>query len=423
VLGVDDFTQEFSYLSGRDQWIVAELLGYGTTSGLAIRLEDTPDGPRVHVSPGAAAVPSGKLVCIPRDQCGVINKWLAKPENAQKVNAHLTASPPLSPPSGAGSLSLYLTLCYADCLTAPAPIPGEPCRSDDELMAPSRVHDDYKLEFSTEPPRQTEEDALRDFVAWLKQVKVTDGGPSVGNESVWIAALRNAAQPWFASPPLSPSAAASLGDYLFGLPPASLVIDSGQFGAFLRVAFRFWVEELRPLWMTRVCGSTSKPDADCVLLTRLDVPVVWVGGSPTGAWQVDGHAASIIVDESRRPYLVHMRLLQEWLLGGSRGSSAAEGPTNIAIFETAAAALTLDARHHMVVCTGADTQTITLPRCAPSNKGRVYIVKNMRNPAKKLACDAADKIDSVAFKSIAPLNAFTVVSDGSANWHIIATVV
>src|SRR5262245_53282460 len=147
VLGVDDFTQEFAYLAGRDNWMVAELIGYGTTSGLAVSVQDTANGPQVRVTRGAAAVPNGKLVCVPADQCGVINKWLAKPDNAQQLSHLIHVSPPLSPPAGEATVSLYLTLCYADCTIMPVPIPGEPCRSEDELMADSRIADDYKLEF------------------------------------------------------------------------------------------------------------------------------------------------------------------------------------------------------------------------------------------------------------------------------------
>ena len=157
VLGVDDFTQEFAYLSGRDQWLARELLGYGTTSGLrghrrgrrrrrpacacgARRGRRTQRKARLRARPISARV---------------INKWLAKPENAATVNGadRLTRrSPPLSPPVSTATISLYLTLCYADCPTAPVPIPGEPCRSEDELMAPSRIADDYSLELRTDAP-------------------------------------------------------------------------------------------------------------------------------------------------------------------------------------------------------------------------------------------------------------------------------
>jgi hypothetical protein len=85
VLGVDDFTQEHTYLSGRDSRMVSEFISYGATIGLAVTVEDTSEGPRVRVTRGSAAAPSGKLICVPADQCGLINKWLAKPENAKKV--------------------------------------------------------------------------------------------------------------------------------------------------------------------------------------------------------------------------------------------------------------------------------------------------------------------------------------------------
>jgi hypothetical protein len=442
VLGVDDFTQEFAYLAGRDNWMVAELIGYGTTSGLAVSVQDSADGPQVRVSRGAAAVPNGKLVCVPADQCGVINKWLAKSDNAQQLNALIDASPPLSPPAGKAAVSLYLTLCYADCTTMPVPIPGEPCRSEDELMADSRIADDYKLEFRTVPPPQVEVDAVHDFVRWLKQVPVVDGSPPpAADEKAWIASLRAAAQPWFdamsMSPPLSPPASvATLGDFMFDSPPTSLMIAPDQLCSFLRVAFRFWVTELRPFWITRMCGNAPKADDNCVLLAKLDVPIVFVGGSPTGAWQVDGSAADVAVDESRRPYLSHMQLLQEWLLCGCAlsGDGSGKAPTfaglittgaeQIAYFETGAN-ITLEATHHMVVANGPANQTITLPKCTAGNKGRVYIVRSTTSQTK-LAAATGDQISTatatVGNTGVNKGNAITVVSDGKALWHVIATV-
>ena len=77
-----------------------------------------------------------------------------------------------------GGITLHLVLCYADCLTRLVPIPGEPCRSEDELMKPSRIADDYRLELRASPPAQVEEDAVRDFVRWLRaNVNVVDASP------------------------------------------------------------------------------------------------------------------------------------------------------------------------------------------------------------------------------------------------------
>lgn len=448
VLGVDDFTQEFAYLAGRDQWLARDAIGYGTLSGLKVFAEDGgADGPRLHVAAGSALAVSGKLICVPADQCCLLNKWLAKPENAATVNGLLGGSPLLSPPPSPeavspGTISLYLTLCYADCLTAPVPIPGEPCRSEDQLMADSRVADDFCLELRAEAPPQVEEDALRDFVQWLKDnVQIVETSPPPpGDDATWLAALRGAAQTWFdamkASPPLSPPASiATLGDFLADLSPPGLSVSGGQLGAFLRVAFRFWVTELRPMWMARRCHAPVNRDQDCVLLARVELPVVWVGGSPTGAWQVDDSQGEVSVDERARPFIVHMRLLQEWMLGGG-GAAAAEGtaslpqalsasatPTFAGLtltnalrlpFVTTSTSITLDASHYFIACTAA--VSVTLPKCAPGNRGRVYNVRTASGATSTLVATGGDNI--VGGPSVTASNPKMVVSDGTNNWYV-----
>ena len=451
VLGVDDFTQEFTYLSGRDQWASRELIGYGTTAGLAVHLEDTANGPQIIVKRGAAAVPSGKLVCMRADQCGVINDWLAKAENAAKINRLLTGgspptSPPGSPPTGVVEVSLYLTLCWSDCQTSPVPIPGDPCRAEDSLMANSRIADDYRLELRTEPPAQTEIDAIRDFVAWLKLVPVVDGSPPpAADERAWVAALRAAAKPWFdaaaASPPLSPPASfATLGDYLFASPPAGLSVGRGHLCDFLRVAFRFWATELRAFWTTRLCGAPAAADEDCLLLARLGVPIVWVGGTPNGVWQVSATAAGLTIDESQRPYLAPMSLLQDWLLCGAEAEASAPvgpaqrlspsdspafagltttGSVRIAV-ATVSGPLTLGSTHHCVICVGA--LTMTLPAATPVNRGRVYIVKS-RTDGTRVVTSGGDLIDGGPNPFVVNAGkAVTLVCDGAGSWHVISAL-
>lgn len=451
VLGVDDFTQEFAYLSGRDNWLAAELAGYGTTSGLKIRLENTDKGVQLRVGKGTAAMPSGKLVCVPGDQCAILDRWLGKSETAKKIDELLTASPPLSPPV-ATLLSVDVTLCYDDCLTAPVPIPGEPCRSEDDLMAPSRIADSFKLDLRVAPPPQPEEDALRAYAAWLRTITAAaPASPPAGDERTWLAALRAELAPWFdtmnGSPPASPPLPeVALDEYLRGLPPPAFTVGEEQLCDFLHVAFRFWVTELRPEVKNRVCGGAIGMDADCILLSRLDVPIQWIGGSPTGAWQVDGDAAAIAIDESRRPYLTHLRLLQEWLLCGCACASdhtlpptsppgmPPPDPSAIARLSTTDAEIrldaavtttdaeiTLDAAHHVVICTAAGSHAVNLPT-ASDNKGRIYVVKNAGAGQKKLACGGEDTIDGQNTRSLATRNAFTLISDGEKTWHIIATV-
>ena len=86
ILGADDYSQEFAYHAARDQWITRETLGYGTLSGLAVDVEaDGKKGPRIRVTAGSAAAPSGQLICVGRDQCGSLNPWLADPKIADQV--------------------------------------------------------------------------------------------------------------------------------------------------------------------------------------------------------------------------------------------------------------------------------------------------------------------------------------------------
>jgi len=455
VLGVDDFTQEFAWLSGRDRWLARDAIGYGTLSGLKVFAEnDGTEGPRVHVTAGSALVPSGRQVCVPADQCCALNKWLAKTENAAIVTRLLSPdSPPLSPPlsplapplpGASGVISLFLTLCWSDCLTRPVPIPGEPCRSEDELMAPSRVADDFFLELREKAPLQTEEDALRDFVRWLRaNAQVMDTSPPpAGDDATWLAALRPAVQAWLdaqaASPPMSPPISFdTLGDYLFDLSPSPIAVARGKICDFLRVAFRFWVTELRPIWMAMRCHRVEQRDVDCLLLARVSFEVTWIGGSPTGAWQVSGSPVTVDVDETTRPVLAHLRLLQEWMLCGCDCASADAGSSGVITMSapppsegmgfmpltTTSLDMTLDDSHYCVICRGAASMTITLPASTPTTMGRIFVVKNIDVATFKIVADsgAGDLIDDDAKLIVKKLHAATLIADGAGQWNVIAT--
>jgi hypothetical protein len=313
VLGVDEFTQEFAYLSGRDQWLARDLIGYGTVSGLKVRSEKDDKGPRVLVEPGAALSPRGQLIRVTPAQCAYLNPWLA----ANKEKLSTPAGSPLDE-----ELHLYVVLCYRDCATEMTPVPGEPCRSEEELMAASRLADDFRLELRIDgPPEQLEERAVRDFVDWLSQVELSDTSTTTLDD--FLKAVRNAAHllgPLDSplSSPLSPPE-----DFMFGSPPIELNIPSASACEFLRAAFRVWVTELRPLWRPnwfsewQCCDQKEtheeKPKEECLLLAELDVPLHRVALSDE--IKVDD-LREVKVMEDRRPFLVHSRLLQEWLLCG-----------------------------------------------------------------------------------------------------------
>src|SRR5215207_1729202 len=78
ILGVDDFTQEFAYLAGRDRWLARDALGYGTVSGLQVAVDkEGGTRPRVMILPCVALSPRGQLICVSTAQCAYLNEWLA----------------------------------------------------------------------------------------------------------------------------------------------------------------------------------------------------------------------------------------------------------------------------------------------------------------------------------------------------------
>jgi hypothetical protein len=187
-------------------------------------------------------------------------------------------------------------------------------------MAPSRLVDDFRLDLRTEAPQQQEEEAIRDFVAWLDQIQITDDPGTFPTIKEFEDALRAALLPVPSplSSPLDPGAF-----FHFGSPLDQFHIHPDQVGDYLKSAFRIWVTEIRPVfhsgWPPASCscaGETSQaaPPEDCLMLAELDVPLIKSGQD----WVVDS-TLSVIIDESHRPILLHTRMLQEWMQSGLRG--------------------------------------------------------------------------------------------------------
>jgi hypothetical protein len=194
------------------------------------------------------------------------------------------------------------------------------------------VKDDFKLELRFEPPDQIEENALRDFVRWLQEIEITDSVPSTPLKD-FADAIRAAAGEANASPPV---------DFMFGSPvigsPSELIhMHPDDVCEYLRAAFRIWTTELRPRWRPdwldsangcskRASEKDGTKKEDCLLLAELSVPVI--PDAITGDMLVQD-VNKVAVDEERRPLLIHLRMLQEWLLcGGCCGRATAEGVTD-----------------------------------------------------------------------------------------------
>jgi len=89
VLGVDDFTQEYAYLSGHDRWLAREAIGYGTVSGLQVRIATGQQGTEVSVSPGVALTPRGEIVRICDEQCAL------SPPGSKAISPNCARTPPV----------------------------------------------------------------------------------------------------------------------------------------------------------------------------------------------------------------------------------------------------------------------------------------------------------------------------------------
>lgn len=317
VLGVDDLTQEFAYHSGRDQWTARDTIGYGTVNGLRVTIAPNANGEtEVNVTAGTALSPRGQLIHVPAAQCANLVKWLAIEKNRKAVSKEV-GTPPAAP------LTLSVVLCYRACPTDKVPVPGEPCRSEEDSMAYSRLRDDFKLELrikrAGEPvsPDQREEDALRDFIRWLNEhLVITDEDDNLTEEADFVNALLQAASP-ITSPP-----AGSPPDFMIDdSPPGQMRVRADEACNFMRIAFGLWTTELRPRWRPAQFNTQSTScapdgtdagtitDDNCVLLADLRVPL-------TNQVLLDT-TQKVRVLEERRPYLIHLRMLQEWLMCGS----------------------------------------------------------------------------------------------------------
>jgi len=152
---------------------------------------------------------------------------------------------------------------------------------------------------------------VRDFVSWLTTIPIEETSPPSMDMDTFLEELRKAVQPWLcASPPLS----SPPDDFMFGSPPGGLRINREQF----RAALRLWVTELEPLWIARYgCGATPpfpQPADDAVLLTKLKLPLLKAG---TG-WVVSD-LEGVEKAEDQRPFVVHLRVLQELFIRSALG--------------------------------------------------------------------------------------------------------
>jgi hypothetical protein len=296
VLGVDEFRQEQYHLLAKFQRHNRQLHGFGTVWGLKVNVPTapTPADLEVQVEPGFAISPGGHEICVPARMCTKLNAWLGR--NATALS-QLFGTPPFP-------LSLCVLLCYRECETDDVPIPGEPCRSDDDVLAPSRIADSFELKLAVDdvpssppvgvselltlcqPPSLTRR-AEEAFGVFLRNVEVSGGG-TMSDDDLRAEVLRLA----------DPNSLNS------GWPGNSGVMNIAPEQVELIV--RTWAVEVLPRLQATVPNAPCGPDesARCLLLARLSL--TWDGTAAT----------AVTVAESGRPILLSTRAEQEWLSGG-----------------------------------------------------------------------------------------------------------
>lgn len=303
VLGVDDFVQESTYHAHQNYRLAREAVGYGTLSGLHVTLKDRGKGLEAMVSAGAALDPCGRLICVPRDQCAVIGEWLRVQETTLRGRGWLPG----------GTFSAHVVLTHRECLTDRQPVPGEPCRCEDYALQESRVLDDFCLELRPDRPPQREEDAIRDLFAWVRLIPLTSNPADGATVDEFADAVRSALEDPNASPVSPP-------DFFLGSPPSGLALLRDRLPEYWRALALLWVTELRPRWhlscAAGACGGGCTTEAGATTTSADELAAgVWLAELRlTLAAGTPFILASATVDQSGRPLVLHLRIVQECLL-------------------------------------------------------------------------------------------------------------
>jgi hypothetical protein len=396
VLGVEDYRAEFAYHSARDMWVMREAGGNGTLAGLDVAVEDDgANGPRLRVTAGSAAAPSGQLICVGRDQCASINAWLAD----AKVDKQVTAIADSNADKTKARLSLWLTLCYRDCSALPVPIPGQPCRSEDDLMADSRVMDDYLLSLSFTSPLHSEWRALQ-------LLKIYESSWDSSSPQPTTPAARKALEE-----KLRKQLNALYGsDGSFSAAELSPLTLDPTLRPWLRQLLRqMWITRIRPLVMAQRCADGPRGE-DCVLLARIGVPVVKVGSH----WELDGGGTpvdAVEIDGGERSF-IESPALAAAVFG--QAASPAPLPGSYEVITAAGNAGTTTAAALIRLTAAGD---VTIPAGSAANAPRWLWLRSQGPGKVTLKVSGGGMIGVQTSRDLASGETVLLLADGTGNWN------
>jgi hypothetical protein len=285
------------------------------------------------------------------------------------------------------------------------PIPGEPCRSADELMRPSRIADDYTLNFSFAAPPMAEVEALALLDGFIAAI-ADDGGGGDDAKTLRLLIARARLQLLLAFGANDPV------DDPADLAPIS--VNPVLRPALLNGIRQLWVTRLRPLVMARPCGTAAAANDDCVLLATLTVPVVNGGGG----WEVKAGVAPddilVDVDESRRPLLLAGNIVGR---AAARAFAATSAAPLLAFMTNDGPVAADDA---IILVRSAVEVTLKLAAANAATRGNQLILRNIGTAAARLGGGRGSRIGRATSYALAPRGMVTLRSDGDGSWRIIA---
>jgi hypothetical protein len=246
VLGEDELRQEQGYFIQRRRLHNRLLHGWGTAAGLGVNLQSD----RVNVSPGWAIDPQGREVRVPRNQCADLVAWLGNPTNADALRTRYPLPFPATVP-------LWVILGYNECPTDVVPVPGEPCRPEEECVAPSRITETYDLKLSLSEPATADADCMEALTMLLTSIEITT---STGSLTVAdsIADIESAMAVIMSGGLLSP--------------PPAIVLDPQWVPAAVELILQLWITQVQPAIEARLVENAKASGVnDYILLARLDV--------------------------------------------------------------------------------------------------------------------------------------------------------
>src|SRR6185503_14370591 len=180
VLREQDFRQEQEHFEWKHRISNLLLHGYGTVCGLQVSSELRADisDVELRISPGYAISPLGSWIWVESELCSRLNQWL----QGQKAT---------SPAPGPGLHTVFVKLCYAECEVDLVPIVGNPCASEEDTRAASRMLETARAELTWERPSQVAEDAFRQIGDLLGRIEIVQDPPSPDQSQILFDLVRS----------------------------------------------------------------------------------------------------------------------------------------------------------------------------------------------------------------------------------------